>query len=262
MLTISYINEKGGVGKSTASLTTAAGLAIRGAKVLLIDTDPQANTTDHLFTPQTDALYRVIAQDSEWSDYMVEVPPQTWAGQAYKDAGIGRLILLPSQINNRLLPLAVDDIDLLGERLDELRGYVDAVIIDTSPTPSMVHAMIYRASTHVIVPTQFEKWSLVGMMKTISRINKEADERASSGLPALNFMGILPNLYENTIAHNHGRDQALAEFDNKVWEPITKRTIWREIAWGETERTIFSYAPGDIAEQEAWTLIDRVMQHA
>lgn len=256
MNTITLINEKGGVGKSTLSNLIASGLAIRGGRVLLIDADPQANTTKANRADELDGLYRVIAQDAEWSGLVVTPPDDVWKGDYTTD---GTLALLPSAINNRLIPLAVDDPDLMAERLDELRPYFDTIVIDTSPTPSMLHAMIYRASTHIIVPTQFELWSMQGMINTISRIEREQNQREALGLDPLTFMGIQPNLFENTNAHAYGLTQTRERYGDLVWEPIAKRTVFRDAAWSVQHLFVHSAANGSPAESEAWALIDNVM---
>ena len=251
------INEKGGVGKSTDAISIAAGFAIRGKRVLIIDADPQANTTEHFAIKPIEGLFRVVAQDAEWASVSQPIVPQLWAGMAYKLGSIGRLSIVPGHETNRLIPLAVDDSDKLAERLDELRPYVDVVVIDTSPTPSMIHAMLYRAATHILVPTNFEKWGVTGMSKTIARIKKEQASRSTEGLPPLNFLGIISNMEEkHTIAHKTGREATLKAFGQHPLITMPKRTIWREFAWSPNERTIFAYAPGSDAEADAWALVN------
>ena len=254
MKTIAFINEKGGVGKTTNAVTLAAGLAIRGQRVLLIDADPQANATTRNRAKQVDGLYRILAQEDEWNTNIVSIAPEIWAG-AY--AAEGELYLLPAHVNIRVIPNVVDDTDLLAERLTELEGYIDTVVIDVLPSPSMMHEIIYRASSHVVIPSDAEMDGLAGIANSIRRIAKESSIRAQRGLPDLNLLGIQFNMTElNTSAHEYAYQQTQKQFPHHVLQPIPKRTAWRE---SRIEvKTIFAYARGTTAELEAWQFVDQI----
>jgi len=254
MKTIAFINEKGGVGKTTNAITLAAGLAIRGQRVLLIDADPQANATARCRAKQQDGLYRILGQEAEWSDNILDVDPIVWAGNY--DAH-GRLYLLPAHVNIRVIPNVVDDTDLLAERLTELEGHIDTVVIDVLPSPSLMHEIIYRAATHVIIPSDAEMDGLAGIANSIKRVAKESAIRHQRKLGPLTLSGIQFNMTElHTDAHRYAFEQTQHQFPNPVLAPIPKRTAWRE---SRIEvKSIFAYARGHAAEQEAWQFVAQI----
>lgn len=256
MQIITLLNEKGGVGKTSQAIHLAAGLAIRDARVLLIDTDPQANATGHMRIPASDGAFRLLAQEAEWRDVLLTIDPEIWAG-AYPTNG--SLWLLPSHVNNRVIPMVVDDPDLFAERLDELRELIDYVIIDTPPTPSMLHTMIYRCSDYILMPTQFDIYSLEGLAKTAGRVAKEREIRPSLGLPPLHLLGIQPTMYRRTNAHEYGMSEVTAHFGpDVVWPPMALRTAWSDAAGNG--KTLYADSAGSEAELEAWSMVDHVMR--
>jgi chromosome partitioning protein len=254
MQVVTLLNEKGGVGKTTSAVHIAAGMAIKGKKVLLIDSDAQGHSTARLGLKEYGGLYRLLVQDEEWKKVLFEAPPAKWAG-GYPVAGDGQLVVLPSNIETRLIPMAVDDINLLRERLEDLNNYFDTVVIDTSPTPSLLHTMIYIATDTMVYPTQCQYLAMEGLGKSIRHIQKMNDQRASLGLPAATMGGILPTMFDGrTDAHRHGLDNLKKHFGASVLPPIRNLTAWREAEF--KRETLFAYAPHSEAEIDMWGVID------
>jgi chromosome partitioning protein len=256
MKTIALLNEKGGVGKTTLALHIAAGLAVRGQRVLVLDADAQANATSQLgITPRAGVgLYSMLVHDgSEWADNVMEVDPARYAS----DAPTGSLLVCPSSVETRVIPMMIDQADLLAIRLDELAGYVDVVVIDTSPTPSLLHSMIYHTVDAVVFPTEAELMSLEGVHNTHRRIEQVNKQREMMGREAVRVLGIQPNkINPQTRAHQLGLKYTLGAHKRAVWPGIPVRTIWRDAAW--KKETLFRHAPEDIATTEAWAMVERV----
>jgi chromosome partitioning protein len=254
MQVITLLNEKGGVGKTTSAVHIAAGLAIQGKKVLLIDSDPQGHSTARLGQKEYGGLYRLLVQEAEWKAVLFEVPQTKWAG-SYPVQGVGQLVVLPSNIETRLIPMAVDDITLLRERLADLGDYFDIAVVDTSPTPSLLHTMIYVATDMMVYPTQCQALAMDGLGKSIFHIKKMNDQRAALGLESAVMGGVLPTMFDGrTEAHRQGLDNLKKHFGENVLPTLRELTAWREAEF--KRQTLFAYARGSAAETDMWRVID------
>lgn len=254
MRVITLLNEKGGVGKTTGAIHIAAGRAIRGERVLLIDSDAQGHGATRLGLKEYDGLFRLLIQEASWNDVLRETNPAAWAG-SYPVEGRGQLILLPGNVTSRLITQATDDITLLRERLEEVRDYFDLVVIDTSPTPSLLHTMIYAATDAMVYPTQCQYLALEGLGKSLVHITKMNTQRAAMGLSPADVSGVLPTMYDGrTDAHKHGMKKLVDHFGGKVLPALRHLTVWREVEYAQ--KTIFAGAPGSAAEEDMWGVID------
>lgn len=250
---LTLLNEKGGVGKTTLATHIAAGLAIRGYKVLLIDSDAQGSATSQLNLPDDmSGLYQLLVKDAEWNTVLLE--PKKWSGAA--DAK-GRLLVLPGNGETRVIPMLVDDVRLLSERLTELDEHIDIVIVDTSPTPSLLHSMIYVASDYMVYPTQCELLSLRGLAKSVAHMQRMRDTRKAFNLAPTRLLGVQPTMFEaHTLAHKHGMELIQQQFGGATWRPIADRTIWKQASF--QQQTIFAYAAESEAALEMWEVVDNI----
>lgn len=255
MQVITWHNEKGGVGKTTGATTSAAGLAIRGKRVLLIDADAQANATTSLGVKPRPAFYDLMVRDAEWEDVIQEIDSKVYSVPG--EAPTGRLFMIPSNIETRLIPMAMSETAYLRERLSQLQGLIDVVMIDTSPTPSLLHSVIGYATDHMIYPTQCEKLSVDGLASTIKHTSSTDEVRVEDGIQRTVLMGVQPMMYRaHTKGHDYGISLLAKQFKNRTWPAIPLRTIWVERGW--SSKSIFAYAPEDDATTEAWALVDRI----
>jgi chromosome partitioning protein len=255
MKVITLLNEKGGVGKTTLATHIAAGLAIQGQRVLLIDADPQGHCGELMGLPEFGGLYRLLAQDAEFNEVLRAPEPKAWKtdGQTAK----GLLYVLQSNVETRAIPLVVSDAAILRERLEEVNEHIDTVIIDTSPTPSLLQTMIFLATGYVVFPTQCEGLSLDGLAKSTFRTTENNGARRGFGMSPITMLGVQPTMYDvRTNAHNFAVKQVKDHFKKLAWDAIPVRTIWRDASLAR--RTIFSYASNHIATAETWQLIKRV----
>jgi cellulose biosynthesis protein BcsQ len=199
--------------------------------------------------------------DAEWSDVLRPVNPACYAGSRTVD---GELYVLPSNVETRLIPLAVDDTVLLQERVEELDGWADFVVIDTNPTPSLLHGMIYIATDYMIYPTMCELLSLEGLAKSVQRLGTLNKNKRAYGLPDAQLMGIQPTMYDTrTNAHDYGLGLLVQQFKRAAWPALPTRTIWRDAAFAR--QTVFAYETKDHkskseVEAQANALVERVVK--
>lgn len=258
MLVITLVNEKGGVGKTTLATHIAAGLAARGSRIVVIDGDPQGHATIRLGVKKGPALYDLLVRDGEWKNAVRAVAPErfTIPGESPK----GNLWVVPSNVETRNIASSISDADSLAMRLDELKNMVDVVIIDTSPTPSLLHGAFYTATDLIIYPTKLTFTSFDGLVESIHRrmaADKARQERW--GLPPIRVAGIAPVEYRaGTIEQQRNLEELTKQFGSLVWRPIPMRTIWTESE--SMALPVYSIDPGSEAALDVWELIDRVQE--
>jgi len=259
MNVITLLNEKGGVGKTTLSVHLAAGLAMKGQRVVLIDADSQGHSTSQLHAEKQNGLYALLIQDAEWATVMRPVAPGCYSigGQSS-----GELWICPANHEIRAIPMLTDKHGALLERVRELEGWADTVVIDTSPAVSMLHAIIYVATDAIIYPTQNEMLSLEGLNDSLNHMEKLNSARILNEQGPINLLGIQPTMYDvRTNAHDYGLSLLTGRFKRKIWPAIPKRTIWRDAAFAR--QTIYAYDTKDFAAKdhalaETLAMVERV----
>ena len=185
--TIAIANQKGGVGKTTTAINLSASLAARGKKVLVIDTDPQGNTTSGFGVEKNDlenTIYELILGECSVQDSIIkEVVP-----------GVS---ILPSNVN-----LAAAEIELIGvekkefilkKEIDWVKDAYDFIIIDCPPSLSMLTVNAMTTADAVLVPIQCEYYALEGLSQLIHTVNL-VKERLN---PVLDMEGIVFTMYDS-----------------------------------------------------------------
>ena len=218
---ISIINQKGGVGKTTTVINLAAGLSMKGKKILVIDLDPQGNATTGLGLLNTESSEQTIYSVLNGNRKISEVVKKT---------KIENLDLITSNVD--LSGLEVETAgdsrrafmlkDELTAYLNDSRASYDYVLIDCPPSLSLLTIMALVSSNSLVVPLQTEFFALEGLtqlMKTIDRIKSNLN-------PELTIKGILLTMYDkrNKLSSEVEKD-AREYFRDKVYSTVVPRNV-------------------------------------
>lgn len=246
MKIIAVANEKGGVGKTTVCVTAAAGLAKRGRRVLMIDADAQGHATTALGLTKYPGIYDLLVRDADFKAIMKPISPDRYGG-----TGKSSLYVVGGNVETRHIANSISDAWALASKLDPLRGTFDYCLIDTSPTPSLLHALLYLAADFVIYATMAEYWSFDGLAASLER------QKQTRTLNNIQVAGIVPvRVRANTLEHAENLRALIEQFGPLVWEPIPDSIVWAEAA--TYQMAVFAFAPGHPASDSAWKLVDRV----
>lgn len=252
MKTISIGNEKGGVGKTTMALHIAAGLAIRGERVLLIDADAQGTLTQGLGLEKAPGFYDIFVRNQDWESSVQVVPPEVY--EQPNEPARGLLAILPGNEETESVSRRITELNHIYLRIQEMSDVVDTVIFDTSPTPSLLHGVIYYASDAILYPTQCDPYSVNSVMNAIQRREEQMIPNAKN--KKIYTLGVIPTQKRNTVVHDMNEEKLKDAFGEKVWPAIANRSAWVEAA--ELRQTIFAYDPNHDAAKQMWDVITRV----
>lgn len=257
MKIITLLNEKGGVGKTTIATHIAAGLAINGARVVLVDADAQGHASMLLGVGKAAGLYDLLVRDAAFKDVLRVVQPEIYESPLEKSRG--QLLVVPSNVETRNIANSISDAFAVAARFEELSGVIDYAIFDTSPTPSLLHGSIYLATDAILYPTTCEYLSFDGLMESIQHREEAKSVRARQHLPPIEMLGVVPTMYrQSTLEHRENLEELTASFGDLVWPALPQRTVWTEAA--RLQRTVFSFAPQSDAAQDARMLTKRALE--
>ncbi len=254
ILTLS--NFKGGCGKSTSATHIAAGLAIKGKRVVLVDGDPQAHATLMFGLQEEPGLYDLLVRNASFEKVLRPVHPQVYAPDGNSK---GELFVVPSNVETRSIPLHITDPFIMHRRMHQLDNWADIVIVDTSPTPSLLQTVIFVATDGMIYPTKCEALSFDGLNKSLGFREEAQPMRQKYGLSPVALVGIIPTMYRaSTIEHTQLYDALKENFGDRVWRPIPQRTVWAEAS--RLRQPVFAVAPDTQAAKDAWYLVHKVSE--
>ena len=249
---LAIANQKGGVGKTTTAINLSSAMAIRGRPTLLIDLDPQANTTLSYLDPRTlqRSIYDVIT-DSECR--LTEVLRQStqenlWVapariGLAKLEAQLVAELDAPFRVKDKLAPL-----------LDRFAN----VVIDCPPTLGLLTVNALVAATHLLIPIQSSYFALEGtddLLETIEKVRLRAN-------PSLEILGILITMHDRrTSIARDTKDQIHKVFGSQVFKTIISKNVRLEESPAYRE-SIFHHAPSSRGAADYYSLCEEVMARA
>jgi chromosome partitioning protein len=240
---IAVMNQKGGTGKTTTTVSLAHGLARLGHRVLIVDMDSQGNVGVCLGHDGGKNLYHVMVEGADPSEAIVEVREN--------------LDLLPSDSLLATVEVHLAHVEnparCMKSRLRELEGY-DFILLDCGPSLSLVNHNALFFADYVIIPVACDYLSLVGVKQILKTLRGVQEQLRHP----ITVMGVVPTFYDvrNRISHEVVRTLR-RYFTDKVLPPIRINTRLKEAP--SKQKTIFEYAPRSAGAQDYGLLVSKVI---
>ncbi|HEY3044132.1 MAG TPA: ParA family protein [Vicinamibacterales bacterium] len=249
---VAIANQKGGVGKTTTAINLAAALALRGKRTLLLDLDPQSNSTmSFLDMPQvTKSVYDAVIDPAvAMKDVILPTP-------------VANLFIAPSRIAlAKLEAKLVGEMDAhfrLKDKLEPIRKEYPHIVIDCPPTLGLLTVNALVAATHLLIPIQSSYFALEGtddLLETIEKVRARPN-------PALRILGVVITMHDKRTALARDiRLQIQKVFGGKVFKTVITKSVRLEESPAYKE-SIFTFAPGSTGATEYYSLCEEVIDRA
>jgi chromosome partitioning protein len=238
---LAIFNHKGGTGKTTTSVSLAGGLAARGLRVLLVDTDSQGNVGVSLGVKAEKTLYHVLVMGLQPTDAAVSVRPNLDIIVANETLAAAELYLAGRQNRDRVL----------RDRIAPAFDVYDVILLDCSPSLSLMNQNALVVADGIIVPVACDFLSLVGVrqvIKTVKNVNSLLRH-------PVQITGVLPTFYDARARICRDAIESLADhFGDRMLPPIRSATRLKEAP--AQAKTIFEFSPESNAAEDYGRVVD------
>ncbi len=249
---VAIANQKGGVGKTTTAINLAAALALRGKRTLLIDLDPQANST----------MSFLDMSEVTRSVYDAVVDPAVTLQDVVVPTLVDNLFIAPSRIAlAKLEARLVGEMDAhfrLKDKIEPVRKEYPHVVIDCPPTLGLLTVNALVAATHLLIPIQSSYFALEGtddLLETIEKVRVRPN-------PALRILGVVITMHDKRTALARDiRTQIQKVFGEKVFKTVITKSVRLEESPAYKE-SIFTFAPESTGATEYYRLCEEVIDRA